>query len=170
MSTTILLIRHAEKPDEALHETGIDSHGQDDPYSLSRKGWRRAERLAGFFTGGESFLPVPDRLFASAFRPGGGHSRRPEQTVLPLSEALHCPVDLTWALHQEREFGAVLSRLEGTSLVCWQHQGLTDLAKAVVLPQQFSSLQEWPSDCYDMLWRISRAGDAVEFCVVSHDR
>lgn len=49
MFATILLIRHAEKPDEVLHETGIDSHGRDDSYSLSWKGWQRAEELAGFF-------------------------------------------------------------------------------------------------------------------------
>lgn len=42
----VLLIRHAEKPDEHLHETGIDGNGRDDPYLLSRRGWWRAQGLA----------------------------------------------------------------------------------------------------------------------------
>ncbi|NHO33935.1 hypothetical protein [Acetobacter fallax] len=166
--SNILLIRHAEKPDKCLHETGIDNHGRDDPYSLSKKGWQRAKGLVGLFTDEEDRLPVPDRIFASAFRPDGGHSRRPEQTALPLSETLHCPIDLTWALHQEKELSVVLSGLKGTSLVCWQHQGLADLAKAVLVTQWFSALQEWPPNCYDMIWRISRSGSETRWSFVSY--
>ncbi|AHI27413.1 hypothetical protein LU298_14190 [Komagataeibacter intermedius] len=158
-SINVVLIRHAEKPDGRRHETGIDGYGRDDPHSLSRRGWQRAKELPVFFTvvGTTSpLLPIPDRIFASAFRPGGGHSRRPEQTVQPLSETLHCPVDLRWSLHQERELGAVLASLEGTSLVCWQHQGLAALAKAIVAPQSLPALQEWPADCYDGIWWLHR--------------
>ncbi|ARW11351.1 phosphoglycerate mutase family protein [Acetobacter ascendens] len=156
-SSNIILIRHAKKPEACLHEAGMDSNGRDDPYSLSLEGWRQAKKLAELFISQDRILPLPDRIFASAFRPNGGHSRRPEQTVLPLSEILHCPISLTWALHEEREFGAVLANLKGTSLVCWQHQGLATLAKAIVLPEKFSTLLDWPPDCYNMIWYIYRS-------------
>ncbi|MGD7070483.1 phosphoglycerate mutase family protein [Acetobacter sp. AAB5] len=157
VSSNIILIRHAKKPEEYLHETGLDRDGQDDPYSLSLEGWRQAKELAALFVSRDRMLPLPDRIFASAFRPGGGHSRRPEQTVLPLSEILQCPIDLTWALHEETEFGSVLANLKGTSLVCWQHQGLAALAKAIVLPEKFSISLDWPPERYNMIWQIHRS-------------
>jgi len=120
VSSNILLMRHAEKPIEALREKAFDCQSQKDSRSLSERGWERARKLPQLFApagSAASHLPVPDRIFASAFRPGGGHSRRPEETVRPLSDQLRRPVDLNWALHQEKAFGAVLARLQGTSLV-----------------------------------------------------
>lgn len=168
ISSNIILIRHAKKPEESQHEPGIDSNGREDPYSLSLEGWQQAKQFAELFVSRNGILPLPDRIFASAFRAGGGHSRRPEQTVLPLSEILHCPIDMTWALHEEKAFGAALCRLKGTSLVCWQHQGLAALAKAIVLPEEFSTLQDWPSDCYNMIWQLNRSNPTVPWCFKSY--
>ncbi|MCE2574790.1 hypothetical protein [Komagataeibacter sp. FNDCR2] len=86
----------------------------------------------------------------------------------PLSEQLNCPVDLTWALHQEQEFGAVLSTMEGTSLVCWQHQGLAPLTRAIVAPQQFPGLHEWPSGCYDRIWWLHRSRRTMAWRITSY--
>jgi hypothetical protein len=108
-----------------------------------------------------SRLPSPDRIYASAFREGGGHSRRPEQTVQPLAQKLGCVVDLTWALHQEEAFAAALAVGTGTVLVCWQHQGLPALARAIAAPQDLSALPEdwnWPDDRYDVIWSLRREG------------
>lgn len=46
ISSNIILIRHAKKPEESQHEPGIDSNGRDDPYSLSLEGWQQAKQLA----------------------------------------------------------------------------------------------------------------------------
>ena len=161
-ATEILLLRHAEKPGKADGGPGFTPNGREDPKSLTIRGWQRAGALAVALAptwSAGSDLPRPDRIHASAFRAGGGHSRRPEQTVLPLAQKLSCSIDLTWALHQEDAFGAVLARQTGTVLVCWQHQGLAALARAIVAPQRIEELPAdwvWPEDRYDVIWSLRR--------------
>jgi hypothetical protein len=175
-ATEILLLRHAEKPDPApsgtaQSGTGFTSDGEEDSKSLNVRGWQRAGALAACFAPNPLIsgnLPVPDRIYASAFRQGGGHSRRPEQTVLPLARKLGCVVDLTWALHQEAVFGAALAAQAGTALVCWQHQGLAELARAIAAPQRLLELPAdwgWPQDRYDVIWSLRRhaPGEAWHF-------
>jgi hypothetical protein len=161
-ATEILLIRHAEKPDGSGSGPGLTPDGREDPKSLTVRGWQRAGALAAVLAPNRpssSHLPRPVRIYASAFRDGGGHSRRPEQTVLPLAQKLRCGVDLTWALHQEDAFGATLARQVGVMLVCWQHQGLASLARAIVAPQHLEMLPAdwaWPADRYDVMWSLQR--------------
>jgi hypothetical protein len=161
-STEILLLRHAEKPDGSSARFGFTAEGQQDMKSLSIRGWQRAGALVALLAPiplSRSGLPVPHRIYASAFREGGGHSRRPEQTVQPLAEKLSRHVDLTWALHQEEAFGAALAAETGTALVCWQHQGLATLARAIAAPQRLSMLPaqwDWPDNCYDVIWSLRR--------------
>lgn len=160
----ILLLRHAEKPDGFPGCPGLTANGEDDPYALTVRGWQRAGGLAALLGSSELLstpLPTPDRIFASAFRPGGGHSRRPEQTVQPLADRLGHAVNLDWALHQEEALGAALAVGTGNALVCWQHQGLAALARAIAAPQRLSELPadwEWPEDRYDILWSVRRNG------------
>jgi hypothetical protein len=161
-TTEILLLRHAEKPDRSESCAGITQEGRKDAKSLTVRGWQRAGALAVLLAPNRlisSSLPRPDRIYASAFREGGGHSRRPEQTVQPLAHKLGCPVDLTWALHQEEAFGTALAAGVGTALVCWQHQGLAALARAIAAPQPLSALPadwSWPDDRYDVIWSLRR--------------
>ena len=163
-TTEILLLRHAEKPDRSESGPGLTPEGQEDAQSLTLRGWQRAGALAVLLAPNRlsaSRLPSPDRIYASAFREGGGHSRRPEQTVQPIAHKLGCVVDLTWALHQEEAFGAALSVGTGTVLVCWQHQGLPALARAIAAPQDLSALPKdwnWPDDRYDVIWSLRRDG------------
>ena len=101
----ILLLRHAEKPKGADGQHGFTPEGLEDGKSLSIRGWQRAGALAALLAPNPLVgprLPSPDRIYASAFRKGGGHSRRPEQTVLPLAQRLGLTVNSTWALHEER--------------------------------------------------------------------
>ena len=162
VTTEIMLLRHAEKPGRSGGAIGLMPDGRSDEASLTIRGWQRAGALAALF-GSSRFLrsplPVPDRIYASAFREGGGHSPRPEQTVAPLAQRLGRAVDLTWALHQEPSFGAMLNASAGTSLVCWQHQGLPALARAVAAPQPLSELPagwHWPRERYDVVWSLRR--------------
>lgn len=163
-STEILLLRHAEKPDGSETHIGLTAEGHEDPKSLTIRGWQRAGALAALLAPNpliRARLPVPQRIYASAFRKGGGHSRRPEQTVEPLAQKLGCQVDLTWALHQEKAFGAALAVETGTALVCWQHQGLAELARAIAAPQSLSEIPSdwtWPDTCYDIIWSLRRDG------------
>ncbi len=78
----------------------------------------------------------------SAFRNGGGHSRHLKQTVPPLAAKLEQAADLRRALHGEDECGAALAAQAGVVLVCWQHQGLPGLARALAAPQPLPELPE----------------------------
>lgn len=60
--TTILLIRHAEKPDG--QNQGVTEQGGNDPDSLIPRGWQRAGALASFF--GSVAVPAPDQIYVSA--------------------------------------------------------------------------------------------------------
>ncbi len=161
-ATEILLLRHAEKPGEPGAGDGVMPDSRHDAKSLTVRGWQRAGGLASLLAPGPlpaRRLPRPDRIHASAFRKGGGHSRRPEQTVLPLAARLGLVVDLRWALHQEEAFGAALAAEAGTVLVCWQHQGLPALARAVAAPQILRELPDgwrWPKTCFDLIWSLRR--------------
>jgi hypothetical protein len=173
-ATEILLLRHAEKPGGTDGRKGFTADGREDGKSLAVRGWQRAGALAALLAPNRligSRLPRPDRIYASAFREGGGHSRRPEQTVQPLARKLGRPVDLTWALHQEWAFGAALAAEAGVALVCWQHQGLPDLARAIAAPQPLPTLPEgwsWPADRYDVIWSLRRDGPGQAWRFTQH--
>ena len=73
---TILIIRHAEKP-EPGGDSGVDFTGAPDPRSLTVRGWQRAGAWAELFVpalGQKSALPTPTTLFASD--PTGHHDSK----------------------------------------------------------------------------------------------
>ena len=45
----IMVIRHAEKPDDAGTVFGVTAGGQQDPEELTVRGWQRAGALVTFF-------------------------------------------------------------------------------------------------------------------------
>lgn len=165
---TVLLIRHAEKPGEAWPGPGLTEDGGPDPKSLALRGWQRAGALAALVAPGAmregagqdgTGLPRPDAIYASAFREGGGHSRRPEQTVRPLAAKLGLAVDLTYALHQEGDLAAHLLAQGGIALVSWQHEGLAELLRALLGPGGAGAPPHgwrWPDARYDVTWRVDR--------------
>ena len=51
-----MVIRHAEKPDDAGNVLGITIEGHRDPQELTVRGWQRAGALATFF------VPPDDHL------------------------------------------------------------------------------------------------------------
>jgi len=66
-SQTILIIRHAEKP-EPGGDIGINSQGQPDKESLTPRGWQRAGAWVQLFappSGQNALLPQPNALFAA---------------------------------------------------------------------------------------------------------
>jgi broad specificity phosphatase PhoE len=114
---TILLTRHAEKPDDPL-----------DP-NLAPAGLQRAGRLA-------SYIPdqfgTPAFVFASAI---SKHSRRPYETIEPLSKACGLPIDGSFA---DQDYAALADELATKSqydgklvLICWHHGNIPSLARAL---------------------------------------
>src|SRR5713101_2323157 len=101
---TILIIRHADKP-EPDGDGGVDAAGMPDKESLTPRGWQRAGIWTELFApslGQQRVLPKPTALFASAPTSkaeiaagnGGSKSRRPLETLRPLSAKLGIDVDL----------------------------------------------------------------------------
>ena len=48
-ASKIMIIRHAEKPDDAGTVFGVTIEGHQDPEELTVRGWQRAGALATFF-------------------------------------------------------------------------------------------------------------------------
>jgi hypothetical protein len=146
-NATIVIIRHAEKPD-----TGFD---------LAPAGTRRADAYVHFFQSltldGHPFKP--DHLFCTADSKG---SHRPRLTLEPLSRALQLPLDHRFANKDTAEFGRELrSQPHGQNLlICWHHGEIPTLLTALgadparVLPQA-----QWPEAVFG--WMIELHYDAT---------
>lgn len=160
--STIFLIRHAEKPDGT--NKGVDETGAPDKESLIVRGWQRAGALAVFF-GSPEGLPAPERIYASASRKEkiapkvkvGSDSERPILTVSSLAAKLGMTPIETFTKGQEPDLADELVTLQGTTLVCWQHEAIPAIAK-VILGTAAGVPDPWPSDRFDVVWRFVRAG------------
>ena len=89
-ASKIMIIRHAEKPDDAGTVLGVTIEGHQDPEELTVRGWQRAGALATFFAPPDAHfrdqrIEKPVTIFASRVAP---HSKslRPQHTVEPLAE------------------------------------------------------------------------------------
>jgi len=112
----ILVMRHAEKPQDAL-----------DP-NLSPSGQARAVRL-------ETYIPQTfgaDFILAAA---SSKHSARPYETVQPLSKTTGKPIDATIA---DQDYGFLANELLSDTIyaqkavvVCWHHGNIPSLMHAL---------------------------------------
>jgi hypothetical protein len=146
LPATVLLIRHAEKPDTY------------DP-DLSPRGFERARLIPRLFGEAQALpphnLPRPDALFAT--RPTLG-SNRPLETLTPLSGFLKLSVNSDFAAHDVGDLAAVLlsGRFAGkVVLVAWHHGELPALAEALGAIPPYDP---WPDGQFDRIWRIDYGG------------
>jgi len=138
-NATVLIIRHAEKPETGKH--------------LTPAGVRRAQAYPGFF---KSFTidshPVKiDHLFAAQKSKNSDRSR---ETLLPLSNALHLKIHLTFDLSESQELADKVRRSYSgeTVLICWHHGAIPGLLKAFgVNPKTVLPGGEWPDDVFGWL-------------------
>ena len=173
--TTIMLIRHAEKP-YGKH-FGVTEHGDQDPESLIVRGWQRAGALAALFDPAvgslQSFyLAVPQIIYASnPVKPPpasarktaaaakkapkiGSKSQRPLQTITPLSARLGLAPNLSFMEGQEKELAADVLTQSGVVLVAWQHEKIPTIAKHIVgaNPPVPPYPPKWPGNRFDVVW------------------
>ena len=113
----LLLTRHAEKPDDPL-----------DP-DLSPIGLQRAAKLVGYI---QDNFGEPAFIFVSAI---SKHSRRPYETIEPLSKACGLPIDSSFA---DQDYAALAHELATKPrydgklvLICWHHGNIPPLAHAL---------------------------------------
>ena len=136
----VLIIRHAEKLTD----------GQKD---LSEAGFKRAAEIPKLFTGptARPDLPVPQVLIATH---ESAHSRRPVETITPLSKTLNLPIDDSImdddyaVLAKELLSGKYAGKIV---LVSWRHGKIPQLAEDLGVKPPY---QKWPDEQFDRVWRI----------------
>jgi hypothetical protein len=159
--STIMLIRHAEKPGQAWPGPGLTEAGATDPAGLVIRGWQRAGALARLFAEPPPPLLRPQRIFAShPDKPDGRRSLRPLQTVEPLAAALGLGADTRYTRGDEADLAAAAVAAGGAVLVSWQHEGLPALAAAIA-GGDAGVPQHWPDRCYDRIWLLARAEESA---------
>jgi hypothetical protein len=145
--TIILLIRHAEKP--------------DDGQGLSAEGQERAGKYVKYFrdyTVDGRGLKL-DHLFATA---DSKQSQRPRLTLEPLGKALGLDVDARFPTKNPAQFvGELRSREHGKALlVCWHHKEIPEILRglgadpAVLLPKG-----EWPDEVFGWVLELHFDGN-----------
>ena len=65
-------------------------------------------------------------------------------------------VDLRFVKGQEADLAAALSRIDGVTLVCWQHEDIAAIANALI-PQPRGVPDHWPGDCCNVVFCFDRA-------------
>jgi hypothetical protein len=138
-NTVILVIRHAEKPDNG--------------YGLSADGETRAKAYVKYF---ETFTingqPLKlDYLFAAA---DSKESHRPRLTIEPTSKALGLAIDSRFKDKQFQEIASdIQSKPHGKAiLIAWRHGEIPPLLAALGAdPAQVLPNGKWPSDVFGWL-------------------
>jgi len=160
----VVLLRHGEKPDPKAGIQGVDERGRALPEGLSPPGWQRAGALVRLLVPlapDAAWLPRPTALWAA--RATGRHpSRRPLLTLLPLAAELRLAVDQSASADDPPEsVAARLASLSGVTVVCWRHDDLPALARALCPQADVPAL--WPEDRFDVLWVVEGEGDGRHF-------
>jgi len=134
--TTVLIIRHAEKPD-----TGTE---------LAPAGVQRAQAYVAYFStfrwNGQTLLP--EYLIAAK---DSKSSVRPRLTIEPLSQALHERIHQRYA---NMQFAGLASELQTKHharviLIAWHHGEIPNLVQALgVDPTTIFPAPKWPADVF----------------------
>ncbi len=161
----VMLIRHAEKPDEGGTILGVDEEGRHNPNELSVRGWQRAGALVRFFEplaqGHRQGIATPAAIFAC--KPyGETASTRPFSTVLPLARALGLTVNHDFAKSAGVDLLEAVRAVSGPVLICWPHDPISDIVRGLAgdipgLPPK------WPGKRFDLVWILDRVADGWVF-------
>lgn len=162
---TILLIRHAEKPDDPSLGPGLTLKGEKDARSLVIRGWQRSGAWTALFAsgvGGADF-PKPALIYAAdPSKPSAEDvsiSQRPYETVLPLCERLNMKPITSYGVGDEEALLAELKQLRGVVLVCWEHKKIVEaILPGLAAGQALLRLpKKWDKERFDVVLRFDRA-------------
>jgi hypothetical protein len=148
----IILIRHAEKPDDS-----------EDPH-LSEAGVKRARALVSFITQDPQMTSLgrPVAVFATQTTKDD-NGQRTQETVAPLAAALRLSVQTPYHGKEYAELAALILSTAAyagrTVVVCWNHEVIPELAAALgVTPMP----AKWRGSVFDSVYVISyKKGKAV---------
>jgi hypothetical protein len=153
-ATRIMVIRHAEKPDDK--DGGVDPKGNPDKHDLIVRGWERAGALVQFFANPHDPngpIKRPTTIFATE-PTTGSDSKRPLHTVTPLAKFLSLNIDSTIMEGSEGALVQAVIAANGVVLVAWHHEKIPAIANLIL--QNQSAPQKWPGDRFDVVWIFSR--------------
>jgi hypothetical protein len=166
---TILLIRHAEKPDLDHPELGpgLTAAGASDKHSLVVRGWQRAGAWAVLFAAGSADYPRPLAVYAANPRqpdlPDASHGQRPFETVIPLCARLQLDPITKYGAGEEAALVDEVLQRTGIVLISWEHKRLVEImlpaltgGKAVPAPPT-----KWDGSRFDVVLRLDRPQPGV---------
>jgi hypothetical protein len=118
---TVLVIRHAEKPNGSWPGPGLAPNGEKDKKSLVIRGWQRAGAWATLFGAGIEIggtYPVPARIYAAD--PANAEEKGTEPTSVRNYQAARrsSQADADHALGDEGKIVADINGFSGVALVC----------------------------------------------------
>jgi phosphohistidine phosphatase SixA len=149
-NATILLMRHAEKP---------DPDGPDDPKNpdLSDAGKARAQALADYIP---AHFGKPDFLFAAA---DSDSSARPRETLEPLSAKIGVDIDSSIKNKHFDELAKELDdpKFDGkTIVIAWHHGNIPALAADLGAPKG-SYPDHWSGKVFDQILEFHYGADGT---------
>jgi hypothetical protein len=159
-ATKIMIVRHAEKPDDS--DQGVSPSGQDDSHDLIVQGWQRAGALACLFAPARgplqsTELATPQFLFAS-----DDSSKRPEETITPLADLLNLDINSSFGKGQEGGVAKAAEAVTGVALIAWQHQDIPAIGNAIT-GDNTTVPQKWPGDRFDVVWIFDFDGQSGKY-------
>jgi len=170
---TLLIIRHAEKPDGKTPSgtgPGLSHKGKEDPESLVIRGWERAGAWTALFGAGlgGSDYPQPQAVYAAdpdGATDGPKPSQRPYETALSLARrvGLTAP-DFSFAKGQEQQLVAALLDLSGVALVAWEHKAIiNDILPKLPVSNPGDLPSHWSGKRFDVVLRFDRVAGTSQF-------
>ena len=100
-------------------------------------------------------------LFAPAVA-GAVRSKRSKHTILPLAKLLSISIQTDIEKGHEQLLAEAIRGREGVVLVCWPHQGLPAIARA--LGEELLPVPDiWPEDRFDIVWTLDFDGATATF-------
>jgi hypothetical protein len=139
---TILIIRHAEKPEFGL--------------GLTPEGQARASAYVRYFH--EFRLDSqPLRLDYLVAADDSEHSQRSRLTLEPLAQAIGLKPDLHFQARQSRELASELQSMPHgkTILICWHHREIPELLQALGAdPERLLPHGQWPAQEFGWVLKL----------------
>jgi len=159
-----MLIRHAEKPGQDSPGPGLTAEGVPDKKCLVIRGWQRAGAWAALFGNAPASgdYPRPTALYTA--KPddddgAGNPSRRPYETILPLSQKLRLDPIVDFPKGEEERLANQLAQLTGCVLVCWEHKAIVEaLLPSLLGGQRIAGIPgSWDDARFDVVLRLDRS-------------
>jgi hypothetical protein len=165
-ASKIMVIRHAEKPDDASTVFGVTIQGIQDPEELIVRGWQRAGALATFFAPPDGHfrdqrIEKPVTIFASRVAPRS-KSLRPQHTVEPLAELVgREKLRLDFSEGEEQQLVAAALAVAGVVLISWHHEAIPAIKD--LLLGDHSPPRKWDKERFDLVWVFTRTAASWRF-------